>query len=73
LELRRLELSDFDLLEATGTGGAEFYVHLRNSPRMLESTKFYELRHKLLHGIQNETAENTMRMFSLKRQMGIQP
>lgn len=70
LELRRLELSSFDLLEATGTGGAEFFVHLRNSPRMLDAAKFYDLRHKLLHGIQNEAAENTMRTFSLKRQLG---
>ncbi|HET7065929.1 MAG TPA: methyltransferase domain-containing protein, partial [Rudaea sp.] len=70
LELRRLELSRFDLLEATGTGGAEFFVHLRNSSRTPEAENFYELRHKLLHGIQNETAENTMRMFSLKRQLG---
>ena len=73
LELRRLDLTRFDLLEATRTGGAEFYVHLRNSPRTLESGKFYELRHKLLHGIQDEAAEDTMRMFALKRQMGIQP
>jgi hypothetical protein len=70
-ELRRLELSRFDLLEATGTGGAEFFVHLRNSSRAPDATNFYELRHKLLHGIQNETAENTMRMFSLKRQLGV--
>jgi SAM-dependent methyltransferase len=73
LELRRLELTHFDLLEATRTGGAEFYVHLRNSPRTLDAEKFYDLRHKLLHGIQDEAAENTMRMFALKRQMGIQP
>lgn len=71
LELRRLELSRFELLEATGTGGAEFYVHLRNSPGTPDAANFYELRHKLLHGIQNEAAENTMRMFSLKRQLGL--
>jgi SAM-dependent methyltransferase len=70
LELRRLELSCFDLLEAMGTNGAEFYVHLRNSPDTPTAANFYEMRHKLLHGIQNETAENTMRMFSLKRQLG---
>jgi SAM-dependent methyltransferase len=71
LELRRLELTPFDLLEATRTGGAEFFVHLRNSPRTLDAAKFYELRHKLLHGIQDEAAENTMRTFSLKRQLAM--
>jgi len=59
------------MLEATGTGGAEFFVHLRNSSRAPDAANFYELRHKLLHGIQNETAENTMRVFSLKRQLGV--
>jgi SAM-dependent methyltransferase len=71
LELRRLELSHFDLLEAKGTGGAEFFVHLRNSQRIPDSANFYDTRQKLLHGIQNEAAENTIRVFSLKRQLGV--
>jgi SAM-dependent methyltransferase len=71
VELRRLELSDFDLLEVITPGGAEFFAHLRNAAgRAAHFPDFHGLRHKLLHAIQNECAENSARMFSLKRRLG---
>ena len=69
LELRHLQLSNFDLLDVLASGGAEFYAHLRNGPAATNNPGFYDQRHALLHNIQSELSVNSVSMFALRNNL----
>lgn len=66
-----LELANLELLEVTGTLGAEFYVHLRNlgeeGPRTkLAHDEFHARRKLILQRVMNEVGANSIATYQLK-------
>ncbi|CDW92756.1 MULTISPECIES: class I SAM-dependent methyltransferase [unclassified Thiomonas] len=69
IELQYLGLSPLGVIQITPTGGAEFFVHLKNIGVQLQidEEKFHQLRNTLMHAVIDEVASNSAYSFSLRQ------
>ncbi|MHB9021055.1 MAG: methyltransferase domain-containing protein [Halothiobacillus sp.] len=60
-DLRFMRLSNFEVIGIEPTGGAEFFVHMRNmdSDTKIDEARFFENRQMLLHAINDEVGSNS--------------
>lgn len=67
-DIRYLGLIDLDIVEVSKVNGNEFYAHLivPNESHTISREQFYETREVLLHRIQDEAAENSKLVYSLR-------
>jgi SAM-dependent methyltransferase len=68
-DMRFLALFDMEIQQITATYGNEFYVRLckQAAPPSLAPEIFYEQREKLMHRINDEASENSMRVYQMRR------
>jgi hypothetical protein len=71
IELQYLGLSAFEVIKIEATGGAEFFVHMKNIGTQLQinEEKFHQLRHTLMHAVIDEVASNSAYAFSLRQNL----
>jgi len=69
IELQYLGLSPLEVAQIEPTGGAEFFVHLRNigTQLQIDEQKFHQLRQTLMHAVIDEVASNSGYAFNLRQ------
>jgi len=70
-DLGFLGLIHMEIQQVTATYGNEFFLRLRNldasSTPAVSTTDFYEQRRKLMHQINDEASENSIRVYQMRR------
>lgn len=69
-DLRFLRLSSFEIISMEPTGGAEFFVHMRNKDlnAQIDEERFYDSRQMLLHAINDEIGSNSLNAYKIRQQ-----
>lgn len=70
-DLRFLRLSNFEVIAIEPTGGAEFFVHLRNmgDDTKINEASFFQSRHMLLHAINDEIGSNSSHAYKVMQSL----